>query len=137
MPEAFNFLENLKDHHRRLRRYAPLLLESFEFSAAPPASPLLGAVEVLKEMNHTGKRKVPDEAPTGFIRPRWEPHVFDEDGKIDRRGFEACVFSELKDGLRSGDVYVGGSGKFRDFEVYLIQGRAGRRCAPLATRRWL
>lgn len=28
--------------------------------------------------------------------------------------------SELKDGLRSGDVYVGGSNKFRDFEDYLL-----------------
>ncbi len=30
------------------------------------------------------------------------------------------MLSELKDGLRSGDVYVGGSGKFRDFEDYLL-----------------
>jgi TnpA family transposase len=30
------------------------------------------------------------------------------------------VLSELKDGLRSGDVYVRGSNRFRDFEDYLI-----------------
>lgn len=71
-------------------------------------------------MNAAKKRKVQDHAPTGFVKPRWEPHVFDEDGKIDRAGFEACVLSELKDGLRSGDVYVSGSNKFRDFEAYLM-----------------
>jgi TnpA family transposase len=120
VPEAFDFLEHLKDHHRRLRRYGPLLLESFEFSAAPPSEPLLGAVEVLKEMNAAKKRKVPETAPTDFVRPRWEPHVFGDDGSIDRAGFEACVLSELKDGLRSGDVYVGGSNRFRDFEDYLL-----------------
>jgi TnpA family transposase len=120
LPAAFDFLEYLEDHHRRLRKYAPVLLESFDFSAAPPSEPLLGAVEVLKEMNATKKRKVPDDVPTGFVKPRWEPHVFDEDGNIDRTGFEACVLSELKDGLRSGDVYVGGSNRFRDFEDYLL-----------------
>ena len=73
LPEAFDFLEHLKDHHRRLRRYAPVLLESFEFGAAPPSAPLLGAVEVLKEMNAAKKRKVPDGAPTAFVRPRWVP----------------------------------------------------------------
>ena len=120
LPEAFDFLEHLKDHHRRLRRYAPLLLESFEFSAAPPSESLLGAVEVLKEMNAAKKRKVPETAPTDFVRPRWEPYVFGDDGSIDRAGFEACVLSKLKDGLRSGDVYVGGSNRFRDFEDYLL-----------------
>jgi TnpA family transposase len=120
LPEAFDFLEHLKDHHKRFRRYAPLLLESFDFSAAPPSEPLLGAVEVLKEMNATKRRKLPDDAPTAFIRPRWEPHVFAGDGSIDRAGYEACVLSELKDGLRSGDVYVGGSNRFRDFEDYLV-----------------
>lgn len=120
LPEAFDFLEHLKDHHRRFRKYAPMLLGSFDFSAATSAAPLLGAVEVIKEMNETGKRKVPEHAPTAFVRPRWEPHVFAEDGSIDRAGFEACVLSELKDGLRSGDVYVGGSNKFRDFEDYLL-----------------
>lgn len=120
LPEAFDFLEHLQDHHRRLRKYAPLLLESFDFSAAPPAAPLLGAVEVLKEMNSAKKRKVPEGAPTAFVKPRWEPHVFTEDGSIDKGSYEACVLSELKDGLRSGDVYVGGSNKFRDFEDYLL-----------------
>ena len=120
LPEAFDFLEHLKDHHRRLRRYAPLLLDSFDFSAAPTSAPLLGAVEVLKEMNSAKRRKVPEDAPTSFVRSRWEPHVFAEDGSIDRGGYEACVMSELKDGLRSGDVYVAGSNRYRDFEDYLL-----------------
>jgi TnpA family transposase len=120
VPEAFDFLEHLKGHHKRFRRYAPLLLEHFDFSAASPSEPLLGAVETLREMNASRRRKVPEDAPTAFVRPRWAPHVFAEDGSIDRSGYEACVLSGLKDGLRSGDVYVGGSNKHRDFEDYLL-----------------
>lgn len=80
LPADFDYLEHLEGQYRRLRGYAPALLETFEFSAAPPAEPLLEAVGVLKEMNDTGKRKVPEDAPTSFIKPRWEHHVFDEGG---------------------------------------------------------
>ena len=88
LPEAFDFLEHLKDHHRRLRKYAPLLFESFDFSAVPPSAPLLRAVEVLEEMNAARKRKVSDDAPTSFVKLRREPHVFAEDGSRSTR--RAC-----------------------------------------------
>ena len=46
---------------------------------------------------------MPKDAPTGFIRRRWEPHVFAGEG-IDRRYYELCVLSELRNALRSGDL---------------------------------
>ena len=119
LPADFDYLEHLESQYRRLRGYAPALLEAFEFSAAPPTEPLLEAVGVLKEMNATGKRKVPEDAPTSFVKPRWERHVFDE-GDIDKRYYEMSVITELKNGLKSGDVWVPGSRKYADFEDYLL-----------------
>jgi hypothetical protein len=119
LPADFDYLEHLDGHYRRLRGYAPALLEAFEFSAAPPAEPLLEAVGVLREMNATGKRKVPDDAPTSFVKPRWKRHVFDGGG-IDRRYYEMSAVTELKNGLKSGDVWVPGSRKYADFEDYLL-----------------
>jgi hypothetical protein len=43
-------------------------------------------------MNREGSRNVPLDAPTGFIRKRWENHVFAADG-IDRRFYELCVMA--------------------------------------------
>nr|MDP9476994.1 Tn3 family transposase [Actinomycetota bacterium] len=67
-----------------------------------------------------GKRKVPDGAPTSFVKPRWRDHVVGPEGEIDRRYYELSALSELKNGLRSGDVWVPGSRRYRDFDDYLI-----------------
>ena len=39
---------------------------------------------------------------------------------LDRRFYELCVLSELKNALRSGDIWVQGSRQFKDFEEYLL-----------------
>ena len=70
-------------------------------------------------MNADNARKVPPDAPTEFIKKRWEKLVLTDDG-IDRRYYELCALSELKNALRSGDVWVQGSRQFKDFDEYLM-----------------
>ncbi len=77
------------------------------------------AVDILKDMNTYNGRKLPPNTPTGFVRKRWENLIFKKDG-LDRRFYELCVFSELKNALRSGDIWVQGSRQFKDFEEYLL-----------------
>ena len=72
-----------------------------------------------RELNASGKRTVPEDVPTGFVKLRWRPHVFAAGG-IDRRFYEICALAELRDRLRAGDVWVTGSRQYRDFETYLI-----------------
>ena len=62
---------------------------------------------------------MPKSAPTGFIRERWARYVL-PGGAIDRRYYELCVLSELRDRLRAGDVWVIGSRRYRSFEERLI-----------------
>src|SRR5215831_11668662 len=66
-----------------------------------------------------GTPSVPKSAPTGFIRERWARHVL-RGRAIDRRYYELCVLSELRDRLRAGDVWVIGSQRYRSFEERLI-----------------
>jgi TnpA family transposase len=70
-------------------------------------------------MNERQARKVPDDAPASFVRKRWESVVCTPEG-LDRRFYELCVLSELKNLLRSGDIWVQGSRQFKDFEEYLL-----------------
>ncbi len=78
------------------------------------------AIDILRDMNATGKRTLPDEVPTSFVRSRWQPYVNPDKQPIGRRYYELCVFSELRDRLRAGDVCVVGSRQYQDFETHLM-----------------
>ena len=93
--QDFDALSLVGEHYPQLRRYAPALIETLQFRPAPVARGLIEAVDVLREMNRDGLRKVPQNAPLGFIRRRWEAYVIGPEG-IDRRFYELCVMAELK-----------------------------------------
>lgn len=118
-PENFDFLSLIGDGFSQMRRYTPIFLDALKMKAAPTARDLLAAIDVLKEMNVQHSRKVPDDAPTSFVRKRWETLVNTPEG-VDRRFYELCVLSELKNSLRSGDIWVQGSRQFKDFDEYLL-----------------
>lgn len=117
--EDFDYLHLIGDNYSQVRRYAPAFLETIELRAAPTAKEILEAIDLLKELNSSKQRKVPEDAPTGFIRKRWRSLVFNDDG-ISRRYYELCLLSELRNSLRSGDIWVQGSRQFRDFNEYLL-----------------
>lgn len=116
----FDSLPQIRDSYAMLRRYTPDLLETVNFRAAPATADLLQAVDVLRELNRTGSRTVPADAPRSIIRPRWARVVFGEDGSIDRAFYEMCVLAELRNALRSGDLWVEGSRQYKDLDGYLI-----------------
>lgn len=118
-PESFDHLHLVEAQYSTLRRYAPKFLEAIRFRAAPAAQDLQDALDVVRRMNAESARKVPSDAPLGFIKPRWASLVISDDA-VDRRFYEICVLSELKNSLRSGDIWVQGSRQFRDFEDYLL-----------------
>ena len=102
-----------------IRRWSPAFLAAFEFESVPASASLMRAIEVLREVNRPEKSTLPESAPTGFVRQRWAPYVL-PGGEIDRRHYELCVLSELRDRLRAGDVWVTGSRQYRSFEERLI-----------------
>ena len=80
---------------------------------------MLDAIEVLRGMNSDNARKVPADAPTNFIKPRWQKLVMTDNG-IDRRYHELCALSEMKNALRSGDVWVQGRASSRILRTHLV-----------------
>jgi TnpA family transposase len=118
-PEGFDYLYLVGESHTTLRRYAPEFLSVLKLRAAPAAQELLDAINILRTMNADSARKVPADAPIGFIKKRWKSLVFTGAG-TDRRYYEMCVLSELKNALRSGDIWVQGSRQFKNFNEYLV-----------------
>ena len=117
--EDFDSIGLIVEHYGQLRRYAPAFLETFEFRAASAAQEIIGGIEILRNLNRTNTRNVPCMAPIGFVRKRWNPFVFNQK-IIDRRFYELAVMTELKNGLRAGDISVVGSRQFKDFDDYLV-----------------
>ncbi|HDR7612929.1 TPA: Tn3 family transposase [Bacillus mycoides] len=118
-PAEFDYLELLDNHYGHFRKFAPRLLRAYVFKASKASHTLFQALEMLKEINLTGKRKIPETAPMDFLKSKWFKHVIKENG-IDRHYYEFGVFSELCNHLRSGDMWVVGSRQYKDFEEYLL-----------------
>jgi TnpA family transposase len=118
-PEEFDAFQNLGEHYAGIRRWSPAFLSAFAFESVPASASLLRAIEVLREMNSKDTAALPQSAPTGFVRQRWAAYVM-PGGVIDRRHYELCVLSELRDRLRAGDVWVAGSRQYRSVEERLI-----------------
>jgi len=118
-PENFDGLVFMGNSYSTLRRYTPEFLTALNIQATPAAEDIVSAIEILRTLNAENGRKLPDNTPTSFVKKRWQELVIKENG-IDRRYYELCVFSELKNVLRSGDVWVENSRQFKEFNTYLI-----------------
>jgi hypothetical protein len=93
------------DRWRTLRKFPPALIEALEFRATRGAGdPILAALRLLADLNRTGRREVPPDAPMPF-RKEWRRLVLEE-GRPNRRLYETAVLATLRDRLRSGDVWV-------------------------------
>ena len=106
------------DRWRTLHKFAPALIEALEFRAARPGDPMLAAIKLLVDLNQSGKREVPPDAPMPF-RKEWRRLVM-EGGQPNRRLYETAVLATLRDKLRSGDVWVERSSNYRRFDSYLL-----------------
>jgi TnpA family transposase len=118
-PETFDICQGLIRHYSDIRRWSPGFLDAFRFESVPASASLLRAIDVLREANRTAASTLPKTAPTGFVRQRWAPYVL-PNGIIDRRYYEFCLLSELRDRLRAGDVWIAGSRQYRSFEDQLL-----------------
>jgi TnpA family transposase len=103
------------------RRFAPKFLDALTFHSNRDDDSLLEAIDVLREMNK--EKRLPqtlENVAIDFVPDRWRPYVFNADGTVKRRGYELCALSEMRDALRSGDLWVEGSHRYAELESYFI-----------------
>jgi TnpA family transposase len=115
-----------------VRQFAPEVLRAVHFAGGTGTEELLQAAQVLAELYAGGARKVPSGAPAGFVPARWMGYLDAAAAAGDATGYrhywELCVLLGLRDGLRSGDVYVPGSRRYADPASFLL---TPERWAPL------
>jgi Tn3 transposase DDE domain-containing protein/uncharacterized protein DUF4158 len=100
------------------RQFAPSLLAHLPVALEATGSPaLLEAVEILRDLNTTGQRTLPEDLPLGCVPKRLRPLV-GTNGTRNRRAYECAVLTALRDEIKRGNVWIPGSkrlGKLEDF----------------------
>ena len=119
-PADDSHIDLLGDHYSRLRQCVPRLLDLLTFRSERDDDGLLAGLEELRELNRSGRRKVPPDAPRAFVPRAWVPFVVSGEDKVSRRFWELALLWRLRDSLRSGDVWVEGSRRYADPETYLL-----------------
>ncbi|MEZ7129055.1 hypothetical protein ACBR40_27305 [Nonomuraea sp. AD125B] len=123
-PRDHGHLAALEGSYGYLRQFTPQVLEAVAFAGGTAAADLLRAVEILRESNAAGTRKVPAEAPATFVPARWQGYLeaAARSGNTSafRHYWELCVLLALRDALRAGDVWVPGSRRYADPAAYLL-----------------
>lgn len=114
----------LDDSFGYLRQFVPQVLDAVTFAGGEAGRELLDAVAILRELYAKGARNVPAGAPAGFVPTRWREYLEAAaaagDATAYRHYWELCVLYGLRDGLRSGDVFVPGSRRYAYPASYLM-----------------
>ncbi len=83
------------------------------------ATSLLKTLDKLRVFYDGARKTPPKDLPRDFVRRSWKSAIFEGD-KMDFRAYELCVFVELRDRLRAGDVWVRGSRQYRAVDDQLL-----------------
>ena len=105
----------------QLRKFTPALVSALQLRQdTETKGACLRALEVLEELNATGRRKLPQGVPMDFVPKRLEPIVV-SGGRPDRRAWECALLLRVRDELRSGNVSVDHSKRFGPLDSFFMR----------------
>lgn len=125
-----DFFTLVGKRYNYLRQFIPAFLNTLPLDGNVETKGLREAIEIMRLMSENGKRKIPNDAPTDFVNAEWREYVFDDQGNIVKKYYELCVMFELRQKLRSGDMWVEGSRRYARLESYLIPAEDWEKVRP-------
>lgn len=103
-----------------LRQFVPSLLDHLPVHLEDTGSPeLLDALAILRDLNASGQRKLPETTPLNSIPKRLRPFV-GSSGNLDRRAYECAVLTALRDEIKRGNVWIQGSKRFGKLDDFFL-----------------
>ncbi len=120
-PYDDNFHDEMVDQYGRVRRFLTKLLNNIEFKAAPAGKATVEAFHYLGSLGASRKQLL-ENAPLDILTNPWKRLVFDNEGRVTKRGYTLCFLDKLQDALRRRDVYVENSDRWGDPRAKLLQG---------------
>mgnify|MGYP006278963325 CR=1 FL=1 len=102
------------------RQFTPALLEVLDFQAdGSSVTELFEAINLLKELNKSHKRKLPDDAPIGFIPNKLKKLIIDGNN-LNKASWECALITKIKDEIKAGNLSVSNSKRFGKFDSFFM-----------------
>ncbi|WP_414589557.1 Tn3 family transposase [Scytonema sp. PCC 10023] len=122
-PFEDELLDTILSRWRYVRIFLPTLLEKIEFSGMDSATPILEALDFLRDIEGY-KRPDMSVAPLKVVTKAWKRLVINDRGVIDRKAYTFCVLQCLRSALRRRDVFVVKSQRYCDPRAKLLSDEA-------------
>ena len=120
MCEALHGLEErdeidaLRARYPGLRRDLPAFL-ALPFQGEPGSEPVLAGLDLVRQLDAGTLKTLPGRAPIACVPRKFWPALAGRDGTLDRRTWELGLAAAVREGLRSGDVYLPASRRHVSF----------------------
>ena len=124
-PDNDAYVDYFCQSYSKVRTFSSKFLATLEFRARGDDQGLLEALQLVRDIHQGKRRKLPADAPTEFILKSWRAYVIDA-GEVDAskainwRYYELAALWELRQRLRSGNVYLIHSRRFNELSTYLM-----------------
>jgi len=103
-----------------IRQFSPALLRHLQLIAEDNGNgSLLEAMNLLRQLNDQNKRKLPEGVPLGFIPRKIRP-LIQNDGTVDKPGWECALLTAVRDQIKSGNLSVKMSKRFGRFDDFFV-----------------
>jgi len=118
---AADALAHVVHGYHRFRRYAPRMLRALEIHCAPVAAPLMKAAKIIADDKAGVSRE------TNFLRrtSKWHRHLNAQEPD-DNRFWEVAVLFQVREGFRSGDIWLPHSRRYADLKQALVPMEAAK-----------
>jgi TnpA family transposase len=99
-------IDALRARYPGLRRYFPAFF-ALPFQSEPGSDSLVKGLDLVRQIDTGALKTLPPHAPTAFVPGKYQAALHPADTTtLDRRTWELGLAAALRDGLRSGDVYL-------------------------------
>ena len=114
-------LHGVVTRYGTLRRFAPAFLEAVSFlqEDGRENGPCLQALEVLRDLHASNKRKLPTGTSTEFLSTRWK-RIIGSGDEVNRSAGECAVRMQTRDDIRAGTLAVRHSKRFGHLDDFFI-----------------
>lgn len=97
-----------------LRRFLPRVM-GLPLRAEPGSESIIKAIELVRALDSGSISKLPRNAPFDFVPKKWRAGLVVKGRIVNRSLWETSLAVAIRDGLRSGDLYLDGSKQHASF----------------------